>query len=115
MAGMLTSPFLVGGEIILGLSLPIFMGALIAAFGDQIRTGAHQPREALPRRLPGTGAFPLSVFDSPQLGHCRIVGQEPLLLLKVRAKRPTLAPRLAPAQVDNRNGLAGAVTGRRAA
>src|SRR5208282_340910 len=106
MAGMLTSPFWLGGEIFLGLSLPIFVGALIAAFGDQIRTGAHKPLEALPRKLPNTGAFPLSVFDSPQLGHSRIVG--PGRLLKVRAERPTLAPRLGPE-------LARAVTGRRAA
>jgi hypothetical protein len=113
MDGMPTSPFWVGGEIFLGLSLPIFVGPLIAACGDQISTGADKPLEALPRRLPNTGAFPLSVFDSPRLGHSRIVGQE--RLLTVRAERPTLAPRLGPAQVDNRKGLARAVTGRRAA
>jgi hypothetical protein len=113
MDGMLTSPLWVGGEIFLGLSLPIFVGALIAAFGDQIRTDAHKPLEALPRRLPDTGAFRLSVFDSPQLGRSRILGQE--RLLQVRAERPTLAPRLGPAQVDNRKGLARAVSGRRAA
>jgi hypothetical protein len=113
MDGMPTSAFWVGGEIFLGLSLSIFVGPLIAAFGDQISTGAHKPLEALPRRLPNTGGFPLSVFDSPRLGHSRIVGQE--RLLTVRAERPTLAPRLGPAQVDNRKGLARAVTGRRAA
>jgi hypothetical protein len=113
MAGMLTSPFWVGGEIFLGLSLPIFMGALIAAFGDQIRMGAHQPLEALSRRLPDTAAFPLSVLDSPQLGRSPIVGQE--RLLEVRAERPPLSPPLGLAQLDNRKGLARAVTGRRAA
>jgi hypothetical protein len=32
---MFTSPLFLGGEIILGISLTIFVVALIAAFGDQ--------------------------------------------------------------------------------
>ena len=31
------SSLLTAGELVLGLSLPMFVGALIAAFGDRIR------------------------------------------------------------------------------
>jgi hypothetical protein len=31
------SPLLIAGEVVLGLSIPIFVGALIAAFGDRMR------------------------------------------------------------------------------
>jgi hypothetical protein len=33
------SPLLIAGELVLGLSVPMFVGALIAAYGDRIRTG----------------------------------------------------------------------------
>jgi hypothetical protein len=33
------SPLMVGGEILLGLSLTIFVGTLIATFGDRKRMG----------------------------------------------------------------------------
>jgi hypothetical protein len=31
------SPLLVGGEVLVGMSLPMFVAALIVAFGDRIR------------------------------------------------------------------------------
>jgi hypothetical protein len=31
------TPLLIAGEITLGLSLPMFVGALVAAFGDRMR------------------------------------------------------------------------------
>jgi hypothetical protein len=31
------SPLLVAGEVLLGMSLPMFVAALVAAFGDRIR------------------------------------------------------------------------------
>jgi hypothetical protein len=31
------SPLLIAGEVILGLSIPMFVGALVAAFGDRVR------------------------------------------------------------------------------
>jgi hypothetical protein len=34
------SPLLVAGEIVLGLSIPMFVGAIIAALGDRIRLSA---------------------------------------------------------------------------
>ena len=39
MTGMLISPLFVGGEILLGFSLTVFVGALIATLGDRTRTG----------------------------------------------------------------------------
>ena len=30
------SPLLVAGEVLVGMSLPMFVGALIAAFGDRV-------------------------------------------------------------------------------
>jgi hypothetical protein len=38
MAGMFTSPLMVGGEILLGISLTVFVGALIAACSNRMRT-----------------------------------------------------------------------------
>jgi hypothetical protein len=37
----ITSPLLAGGEILLGFSLLVFVGALIARFGDRLRVGRH--------------------------------------------------------------------------
>jgi hypothetical protein len=114
MTGMLTSPFWVGEEIFLGFSLPIFVGALIAAFGDQTPTVSHKPPgyAAAPRRLPNAGAFRLPVLDPPQLGPSRqIVGPGRLLTVgqidAAGAIRP-LTSCLGPAQRDyvNRKGLA---------
>jgi len=31
------SPLLVAGEVLVGMSLPMFVAALVAAFGDRIR------------------------------------------------------------------------------
>jgi hypothetical protein len=77
---MLTSPLWIGGEIFLGFSLTIFVGAVIAVFGNQIRTGRHKPTGAV--RLPSTRAFPLPSPDPLQLGNPRrIVGRAPLLKL----------------------------------
>jgi hypothetical protein len=39
MTSLFTSPLLVEGEIVLFFSLPIFVGALIATFGDHVRNG----------------------------------------------------------------------------
>ena len=38
MTGTFISPLLIGGEVLLGFSLTIFVGALIATFGDRMRT-----------------------------------------------------------------------------
>jgi hypothetical protein len=35
----LTSPLLAGGEILLGLSVLIVVGAMIASFGDRLKIG----------------------------------------------------------------------------
>src|SRR5208282_4965165 len=72
---MLTSALWVGGEIFLGVSITMFVGALIAICGDQIRMGSHRQsgHVAAPRSLPNTGAFRLPTLDSPELGHSRIV------------------------------------------
>jgi hypothetical protein len=35
----LTSPLLAGGEILLGFSVLVFVAALIASFGDQLKLG----------------------------------------------------------------------------
>jgi hypothetical protein len=113
MTDVLTSPFWLGGEILLGFSLPILAGALIAAFGDQIGTGSHKPsgRVAGPRRLPNTDAFRLPALH-PQLGPSRrMVGPGRLLMvgqIDAAGAFPTLTPRLGPAR-DH------AVTSRRAA
>lgn len=37
---MSSSPLLIAGEIVLGLSIPMFVGAIIAAFGDKMRLNA---------------------------------------------------------------------------
>jgi hypothetical protein len=34
------SPLLIAGEVLVGLSIPMFVGAIIAAFGDRIRLSA---------------------------------------------------------------------------
>jgi hypothetical protein len=115
---MLTSPLWIGGEIFLGFSLTIFVGALIAAFGNQIRAGRPKPSAyaASPTRLPNAGAFGLPV--RPQLGRSpRIV--EPGRLLTVGQKDAAgaflpLAPRFGRAQGDLRKEPARAVS-RRAA
>jgi hypothetical protein len=39
MTTLFTSPLFVGGEIVLGLSLTVFVGALIATIGDSARSG----------------------------------------------------------------------------
>jgi hypothetical protein len=39
MAGMFTSTLWVGGEILLGLSLTLFVGGMIATLGDRARMG----------------------------------------------------------------------------
>jgi hypothetical protein len=38
MSGMFDSPLIVGGEILLGISLTVFVGALIAACSNRMRT-----------------------------------------------------------------------------
>jgi hypothetical protein len=38
MSGMFDSPLMVGGEILLGICLTVFVGALIAACGNRMRT-----------------------------------------------------------------------------
>jgi hypothetical protein len=40
MAGMFTSPLMAGGEILLGISLTVFVGALIAACSNRMRTNS---------------------------------------------------------------------------
>ena len=111
---MLTSVLWIGGEIFLGVSLTMFVGAVIAIFGDRIRTGSHgqSGQVAAPPSLPDTGAFRLPTLDPPQLGHSRIVERARL----VRAESAP-APRLGPAMADDfsRKGLARAGTGRKAA
>jgi hypothetical protein len=111
---MLTSALWVGGEICLGVSLTMFVGAMIAIFGDRIRMGSHRQsgHVAAPPSLPNTGAFRLPTLDPPQLGHSRI-GERARL---VRAESAP-APRLSPAMADNfsRKGLARADIGRKAA
>jgi hypothetical protein len=70
-----TSPLWIGGEILLGFSLTILVGTLIAAFGDQIKAGRSKPSAyaASPRRLPNIGTFDLPV--APELRRSpRIVG-----------------------------------------
>jgi hypothetical protein len=37
MAGMFTSPLMVGGEILLGICLTVFVGALIATCSNRMR------------------------------------------------------------------------------
>jgi hypothetical protein len=121
MANMLVSPLWVGGEIFLGLSLTMFVGALIAVFGDRIRSGSHKSPEVVPRRVPSTGAFRLPVLDPPQLGPSRRIvepGRLPTVgQIDAEGAFPTLAPRLAPAEGDHvaRKGAARAVISRRAA
>jgi hypothetical protein len=112
---MLTSALWVGGEIFLGFSLAMFVGAMIAIFGDQIRMGRSHRQSGhvgASRSLPNTGAFRLTTLDPPQLGHSRIV--ERARLARVES---VLAPRLAPAMADDfsRKGPARAAIGRRAA
>ena len=111
---MLTSALWVGGEMFLGVSLTMFVGAMIAIFGDRIRMGSHgrSGHGAAPRSLPNTGAFRLPTLDSPQLGHSRIVERARL----VRAESAP-ALRLGPAMADEfgRKGLARAGIGRKAA
>jgi hypothetical protein len=111
---MLTSALWVGGEIFLGVSLTMFVGALIAIFGDQIRIGSHRQsgHMAAPGSLPNTGAFRLPTLDPPQLGHSPVV--EPARLVRAES---TFAPGLGFARVDNvsRKGLARPVISRKAA
>jgi hypothetical protein len=38
MSGMFNSPLMVSGEILLGICLTIFVGALIATLSDRVRT-----------------------------------------------------------------------------
>jgi hypothetical protein len=38
MGGMFNSPLMVAGEVLLGISLTVFVGALIAACGNSMRT-----------------------------------------------------------------------------
>jgi hypothetical protein len=38
MSGMFASPVMVGGEILLGLSLAMFVAALIGVYGDRMLT-----------------------------------------------------------------------------
>jgi hypothetical protein len=38
MSGMFESPLMVGVEVLLGVSLTVFVGALIAACGNRLRT-----------------------------------------------------------------------------
>ena len=111
---MLASALWVSGEIFLGVSLTMFVGAMIAIFGDRIRMGSHGQlgHVAAPPSLPNTGAFRLPTLDQPQIGHSRIVERARL----VGAER-VLAPRLGPAMADDfsRKGLARADIGRKAA
>jgi hypothetical protein len=37
------SPLLVGGEVLAGMSLPMFVAALIVAFGDRIKLNGRPP------------------------------------------------------------------------
>ena len=41
MSDMFNSPLMVGGEILLGISVTIFVGALIATLGDRGRTNGR--------------------------------------------------------------------------
>jgi len=111
---MLTSALWVGGEIFLGVSLTLFVGAMIAIFGDRIRMGSHRQsgHVGAPRSLPNTGAFRLPTLDPPQLGHSGVVERARL----VHAESAP-APRLGPAMADDfsRKGLARADIGRKAA
>jgi hypothetical protein len=96
------------------LSLTMFVGAMIAIFGDQLRMGSHRQsgHVGASRSLPNTGAFRLPTLDPPQLGPSRIVERARL----ARAES-VLAPCLAPAMADDfsRKGPARAAIGRRAA
>jgi hypothetical protein len=38
MGGMFNSPLMVAGEVLLGISLTVFVGTLIAACGNRMRT-----------------------------------------------------------------------------
>jgi hypothetical protein len=111
---MLTSALWVGGEIFLGFSLVMFVGALIATFGDQLKIGRHgqSGQVAAPQSLPSTGAFRFPALGPPQLGHSRIVGRAQLV-----PSDGTLATRLDQAQRhgSNRKWLARTVTSREAA
>lgn len=93
---MLTSALWVGGEIFLGFSLTMFVGALIAIFGDQITMGSRRQSGlvAAPRSLPNAGAFQLPSLDPSQLSRSR---RAPL----VRAES-TLAPRLGRAVISRK-------------
>jgi hypothetical protein len=102
---MLTSPLWVGGEIFLGFSLTIFVGTLIAVFGDQIQAGRSKPAYAAAAlMLPNTGTFRLPT--PPQLRRPpRIVGPARLLTVgqtDVARASLTLAPRLGPDHVQRR-------------
>ena len=41
MSGMFASPLMVGGEILLGLSLAMFVAALIGVYGDRMLTNGR--------------------------------------------------------------------------
>jgi hypothetical protein len=48
------SPLLVGGEVLVGMSIPIFVAALIVAFGDRIKLSGRWGLGRLARgRQPG--------------------------------------------------------------
>jgi hypothetical protein len=112
---VLTSALWVGGEIFLGVSLVMFVGALIATFGDQLKMGTHgqSAHTAAPQSFPNTAAFRFPALDRPQLGHFQIVGRARLV-----PSGGTFATRLGDqAQRDhvNQKGLARNVTSREAA
>jgi hypothetical protein len=52
------SPLLAAGEVLVGISLPMFVAALIAAYGDRIRLSGGRCLQDLFWRLPRGGINP---------------------------------------------------------
>jgi hypothetical protein len=48
------SPLLVAGEVLVGMSLPMFVAALIVAFGDRIKLARQVGAGRLARGRPGS-------------------------------------------------------------
>ena len=76
------SPLLAAGEVLVGISLPMFVAALIAAYGDRIRlSGGQWARTDLctpdPETGPPRGSY---AVPAPHLAHERSlavgIGQE---------------------------------------
>ncbi len=72
------SPLLAAGEVLVGISLPMFVAALIAAYGDRIRlSGGRWARADLctpdPETGPPRGSYAVPV---PHLARTVGIGQE---------------------------------------